>query len=530
MAFSWYVENNDGDSKLFSGEKLKELVASGRLLRTDLVRREDQTKPVLAGKIKGLFAEGETTTRKTTSTPPLPAKEPVLASSARSSSPDNPSEISHAASRLSRVGSHIKGLGETSQAAAGLAVAQGRKAHLTKMAIPAAFLELGRANFAAGRFRDEFADLYSRITATQQERERLRRAQIERQTPTTVSEKASDAASRVKVTAQAKLLALKEESFLRQLGESSYERHGERSGPENLVRPISECRSKLEALDREIEQLSGVGKGRFITPRKLLIGAIACCVVVIGLMAFKSGNQGDRNWENLVAGISNRNHEPERDPGDKDTHKEGLPRDHTSASYPSDEPRKSVRPGAENSPDGKAEPVITVTLPDFSKVNYRYDFSKDDYESIPKGARRETRSRPFQKTDLDETEVTDELLVGKWLEDSGFTDSQGKFVRQGKRVIWYDTDKRQRFREDRWLNGKCHGIRTTWHRNGSTWGESTFVLGKRHGESRQWYEDGNPILNASYLNGKKHGPYVEYHSNRRKKSEKVYVQVCKREE
>lgn len=542
MAFSWYIERQGKQYGPYPVATLKELAASGRLRRTDLVRREDQANSVAAGKIKGLFPEGDTAARSSASPPPLSAAEvagtpathaepPPLPMAApglpiASVVPDRSAEGSEArssGSRFTRIGAQVRELGETTKAVARLAAAQARRAHLMTVALPAAYLELGRDIFGDGRFRGEFPDLFAQITAARQEKARLGSVQVDRERQKTLAGKATEAATLMKSTAQAKLLSLKEESLLRQLGESSYDRHGEGSGPADLVRPIAECLSAIDGLDREIDGLSRVGQGRLITPKRMLAGAIVCFVAVMSLMAFSPVAKQDSNPKEpiavpsvrddmgdgsnragLVAGPSVRVDKAKQSPSAEIVHAEDWPSDRTrAAGVPSPE---------------------TATLPDFSKVDYHYDFSKDDYESIPASARRERRSRPFEKPDLDETEAGDALLVGKWLEDEGFTDPEGRFVRHGDRVIWYDSDKRQKFREDRWLNGRCHGVRVTWHKNGSKWGESTFVQGKRHGESRQWYDDGKLILRASYLNGMKHGLYAEWHPNGQKKLETIYLE------
>lgn len=144
----------------------------------------------------------------------------------------------------------MRELGETTKAAVRLAVAQARRTHLTTVALPAAYRELGRDIIEAGRFETEFPDLFDQIKDARQERARLQSLQGDRERGKTLSEKASDAAARAKSSAQAKMLALKEESLLRQLGECSYDRHGKASGQEHLVQPINECRAGIEQRDR----------------------------------------------------------------------------------------------------------------------------------------------------------------------------------------------------------------------------------------------------------------------------------------
>ena len=78
----------------------------------------------------------------------------------------------------------------------------------------------------------------------------------------------------MKATAQAKGLSMKKESLLRRLGESCFERHGEKSGPGQQMRSITESLSRVEELDREIGRASKVRQGTLVTPRRLLFGAV----------------------------------------------------------------------------------------------------------------------------------------------------------------------------------------------------------------------------------------------------------------
>src|SRR5699024_3819940 len=112
-------------------------------------------------------------------------------------------------------------------------------------------------------------------------------------------------------------------------------------------------------------------------------------------------------------------------------------------------------------------PSLATGAPDFSMVDYGYDFSKDDYEAIPTGAKRQDRSREISQSDLDEIDAGDPALCGKWADEQGYINEQGRFVRQGRRVVWFGADRREKYLEEHWFNGKRHGLRITWHRDGS---------------------------------------------------------------
>ena len=157
----------------------------------------------------------------------------------------------------------------------------------------------------------------------------------------------------MKATAQGKALSLKKESLLRQLGEASFAKHGDNSGPDALVRPISDGLFKADSLDQEILRLSKVGQGRLVTPKRILAGMAGLGAGIILLASLTTGGSD-----------------------------------------------------AKDSPDGSdakvgiggaaSEQASAVSVPDFSKVNYNYDFSEDDYEAVPPGRRR--RSGPRSST------------------------------------------------------------------------------------------------------------------------------------
>ena len=123
-----------------------------------------------AGKIKGLFPEAvpqvrQEVCRHRPSRPPTP---PIGEALLRCR---HPYQRLHG--RLDGIGERLKGFAEVSKAAARLAAAQARKAHLVNLALPAAYLGLGRDIYAAGRFREEFPELYTEIGECERQAEQV---------------------------------------------------------------------------------------------------------------------------------------------------------------------------------------------------------------------------------------------------------------------------------------------------------------------------------------------------------------------
>ncbi len=75
MAASWFIERQGKETGPYSGQQLKELAASGKLRRTDLVRRQDQPKAVPAERVNGLFPSGDG--KAQTVPPPIPVGTPA---------------------------------------------------------------------------------------------------------------------------------------------------------------------------------------------------------------------------------------------------------------------------------------------------------------------------------------------------------------------------------------------------------------------------------------------------------------------
>ena len=75
-------------------------------------------------------------------------------------------------------------------------------------------------------------------------------------------------------------LKLKANHAFTELGKAVFEKHGAESGPEEVVRPVLDCRARLAKLDLEIGQLSQSPKGQVITPKRMTVAGL----VVVALL------------------------------------------------------------------------------------------------------------------------------------------------------------------------------------------------------------------------------------------------------
>ena len=186
---------------------------------------------------------------------------------------------------------------------------------------------------------------------------------------------------------------------------------------------------------------------------------------------------------------------------------------------------------------GSASPI---TLPDFSKVDYSYDFSKDDYTTIPADAKRETRTHVIH-------DDQDASMNGKFAEEEGYVTPSGKFISHGTFKTWYDEAHAKKHYFARYLNdklhgnvivyhengnkkfefcvvnGEMHGLRRDWEENGQLTWEGYFLTGKKHGVCKEWTNGGKLECEATYVRGVKEGPYTEWYPDGNKKKEQFFV-------
>jgi len=182
-------------------------------------------------------------------------------------------------------------------------------------------------------------------------------------------------------------------------------------------------------------------------------------------------------------------------------------------------PAPGQNSGAGDRPSGEFpadDPRYAVEVPDFSKVDYTYDFSKDDYDTLPTGARRTTRDREIKGGAKD--------LIGKVETQDGYIDAGGKFIAHGKFWTWYDKAAKRKLREGTILHGKSHGVVTFYHEDGSKSQEISFVDQKEHGVWRSWHENGKPKAVLHYLSGKQHGRSEGWYENGQKEWEYTWVE------
>ena len=148
---------------------------------------------------------------------------------------------------------------------------------LVNMTLPAAYQALGKQVHDADRYRDEFTELFQKIDGLQADMAALR-------TPEEKTEgfaaKAKAAAKTASDVAHLQPLKMKVNHAFTELGKAVFEKHGAESGPEEVVRPVLNCRTRLAKLDLEIGQLSQSSQGNVITPKRIAVAGVVVAAVV----------------------------------------------------------------------------------------------------------------------------------------------------------------------------------------------------------------------------------------------------------
>ncbi len=178
------------------------------------------------------------------------------------------------------------------KAAAQIAGKQAEHGKLTQMTLPSAYSALGKDIHGAGRFRDEFGDLFTKMEGLLGKIQSLKQAHPASDQPQKFTDRAKAAAGHAMDLTKAKAVEMEANGILRELGKRAYEKLGENAGAANLVQPIAQALARLETLDREIKALSESHAGGFLTPKRLLVGGgtvIALVVLLAVGSMFKEG-------------------------------------------------------------------------------------------------------------------------------------------------------------------------------------------------------------------------------------------------
>ncbi len=159
-------------------------------------------------------------------------------------------------------------------------------------------------------------------------------------------------------------------------------------------------------------------------------------------------------------------------------------------------PATAPMPSGETSIAAK---TADTPVPDFSDVDYTYDYSKDDYTTIPDKATRQTIHG--QKS-------------GKWFDKDGYVTESGEFVAHGAFTLYHDEQRTRKYTSGMNLHGKMHGIKYEYRDDdGTIEAEMPYVHDKKHGIMKIRYKSGQLKDETPYLNDEFHGYVRSWYEN-----------------
>jgi len=298
MANQWHYKQHGQQIGPVTDQRLKQLADSGQLQPSDTVQRVGTDQWVAAGRLKGLFAVpvavGTSTPRQPESNfdapPPLPPNEPetgldIASLTGTSSAPSAGSSSSPQMKGKSLLGS----LASRAKTAGLLIAKQTERTKLLNVTLPHHYHCLGKHLFGSRQYADEFATLYQNIDALLGQIKTLETGHANEPKAEGIAAKATAAAKTAQYAVQGKTLKMKLGHALAELGKAAFEKHGEGSGQEELIRPIANAKLRAEQLATEIAQISKASAGQILTPKRIAIGGVAVvCVVLVAIFFGRS--------------------------------------------------------------------------------------------------------------------------------------------------------------------------------------------------------------------------------------------------
>ena len=235
MPQEWFVRRGDKVRGPLTSEEVKQLVAKGILVASDMVRKSENPEWRQAGTVKGLFGAVRSEAPVPSPLPQSKAEAPfVSVPPPLPSSPANRQAVStphpSTAKAVETMQAGLTDIMSTAKQAKDLAAAHARKTQITQMTLPKAYLTLGKDVFVGERFREEFSDLFQRINTANDEIAKVAATTKERPQATDLKGKLQTGAAQLMAQGQTTKLGYQRESLVRELGKKAFESHGTAAG------------------------------------------------------------------------------------------------------------------------------------------------------------------------------------------------------------------------------------------------------------------------------------------------------------
>jgi hypothetical protein len=196
----------------------------------------------------------------------------------------------------------LAGLSKSAGAASKIVAMQAEKTKLNTLTLPAAYRALGKDCLQQKRHLECASELTTQLRSVLAEIKQLSEVATAQPAPRSFTDKAKAAGNHAFDVARTKQLGMKRDTLIANIGKAIYNTHADQSGPVELVTPICYALARVSEIEAEIGQQSQVGKGTFVTPKRMLIAAAVAVVVVFAVVGSKG--VGDAAFRRELAGES----------------------------------------------------------------------------------------------------------------------------------------------------------------------------------------------------------------------------------
>jgi hypothetical protein len=196
-------------------------------------------------------------------------------------------------------------LSKSAGAATRLVALQTERTKLNTLTLPTAYRALGKDCLQQKRHLDCVPELTSQLRSVLAEIKQISEVTSGQDAPQSFTDKAKAAGKQVADFARQKQLGMKRDSLIANIGKEIYDKHLDAGGSIELVGPIASSIARIAQIDTEIGQQSQVGKGSFVTPKRMLVG-VAAALVLISLYFVLARNSSDDAWSPPAPQASNR--------------------------------------------------------------------------------------------------------------------------------------------------------------------------------------------------------------------------------
>lgn len=194
----------------------------------------------------------------------------------------------------------LAGLSKSAGAASKMVAMQAEKTKLNTLTLPAAYRALGKDCLQQKRHLLCASEQTDQLRSVLDEIKQLSEIAVGQDAPQSFTDRAKAAGKQALDVARTKQLGMKRDSLIANIGKAIYSTHGDKSGPVELVAPIGLALARVSEIEAEIGQQSQVGKGTFVTPKRMLIAAAVAVVLLFVVFGSKGG--GDAQFRKELAG------------------------------------------------------------------------------------------------------------------------------------------------------------------------------------------------------------------------------------